>query len=144
MAGLHARHPQIKFLAVLNDYYASSSSVESYRLFLKKNNVHDAVVGFATTYSGCEPGWWFPLGTVRVERVLPQDGTEWFRAQGIRYVVVEDLILTATHETIAQWMQREHGSLVDELFFTKNPGAPPGHIYLVHLSYPAETGPMEK
>jgi hypothetical protein len=138
MAGLHARHPQVKFLTVMNDYYASSLSVASGRRFLPQHNIGEAVVGYATACGGSEPGMWFPLGTVRVERVLPEDGTAWFRSQGIHYVVVDDVALKAANETIEIWMQRQQGSLVDELAITSVPGAPPGHLYLVHLSPPAK------
>jgi len=140
MADLHAKYPEVKTLAVLNDYYASNLSAASARRFLQKNNIYDGVVGYATTYGGSEPGMWFPLGTVRVERVLPTDGTAWFRSHDIHYVVVEDLALKTANETIAEWMQRQQGSLVGELIFKRDPGAPPGHQYLVHLSPPVEAG----
>jgi hypothetical protein len=141
MADLHARHPQVKILTVLNDYYASRLSVASNKFFLPKHHLGEAVVGYATTYGGCEPGMWFPLGTVRVERVLPEDGAVWFNFQGIHYVLVEDVALKAANETIEEWMHRQSGSLVDELVFTRDPGSPPGHLYLVHFSPPAGAVP---
>jgi hypothetical protein len=144
MADLHAKHPQAKFLTILNDYYASNLSIETGRRFLQRNNIHDAVVGYATTFGSSEPGMWFPLGTVRVERVLPEDDQTWLRSRGIHYVVVEYLFLKAANETIEEWMQHQHGSLVDELAFTTDPGAPLGHLYLVHLSPTGEAAPLVK
>jgi hypothetical protein len=144
MADLHAKHPQAKFLTILNDYYASNLSIETGRRFLQRNNIRDAVVGYATTFGSSEPGMWFPLGTVRVERVLPEDDQAWFRSRGIHYVAVEYLFLKAANETIEEWMQHQHGSLVDELAFTTDPGAPLGHLYLVHLSPAVEAAPLVK
>jgi hypothetical protein len=139
MADLHAKHPQDKLLTLLNDYYVCSSSVASQRRFLSEHNLGEAVVGYFTICGGGEPGMWFPLGTVRVERALPGDGVAWFRSQGIHYVVVDDAALKAANETIEAWMQRQQGSLVDKLVFIEEPGSPPSHLYLVHLSPPAES-----
>jgi hypothetical protein len=138
VAELHAKYPQVKFLTTLNDSYDSRRSVTSYMSFLPQHHLAEPVVGYATTYGACEPGMWFPLGAVRVERVLPGDDAGWLNSQGIHYVLVEDIALKAANQTIEQWMQRQSGSLVDELVFTKDPGTPPGHIYLVKLSLPAK------
>lgn len=65
-------------------------------------------------YSNCgviEPDLWFPLGSRKVAEVWVEDSPEQLRSLGIRYVVIEDLFLKLSNQTIEQWATaiiREH------------------------------------
>lgn len=134
VAQLKKKYPRQKFLSVFADYYSARASVEAQRGFLEKSGVTgEKIIGFATTCSGGEPGWWVPFGQRRIVRVLAADSPAAVRQQGIHYVVVEDLALAATHETIEQWAERYRGEVVNQVAFTKDPNTPLAHLYLVHL-----------
>lgn len=131
---LAQEHPKNKFLSVFRDYFASRASLEAQRHFLDKNGLAgEAIVGYATICGASEPALWMPFGSHRVERVLPADGLAQLENENIHYVVVEDLALKAAGQTIGQWAAQYQGHLVGQLAVTRNPGTPPGHLYLVHL-----------
>jgi hypothetical protein len=131
---LKAAHPQSKNLSRLWRSFAWSRSVVRQRNYFQKDLPPDEhMVGYVTM-SGCaEMGLWLPFGSRRVERVLPGDTPEQLRAQGIHYVLVEDIGLKMMQMTIEQWLQRYDASMVDQLEFLEDPYRSPGHLYLVHL-----------
>jgi len=131
---LQEKYPHSKFLSVFKDYFVSRSSFERTKNFLNRESLADEkIIGYATTCGGAEPGFWIPFGHRRVERVLPQDTPSELRQKGIRYVVVEEIALQLTHQTIEQWMEQYNGQLVDQLEIMRDPGTPPGCLYLVCL-----------
>jgi len=131
-ARLHdSPHPGV--LRVLDAYYETRLSVSAYWEFTTRHSANEAVVGYATMCGGLEPGMWRPWGHGRVERLLPGDSPESARARGIRCVFVEDAALHNNQETIGQWLARFHATLVDQMTYTTDPGAPLTHLYFVRL-----------
>lgn len=128
-AGSHS-----KLLNAANGYYEARVSVARNLAFTARHAAGENVVGYATICGSSEPGMWQPLGRRRVERVTPQDPPAAVRARGIRAVFVEDLALQEAGETLPQWLERFDARLVDELTFSRDPGAPPGHLYFVQLN----------
>ena len=131
---LQHKYPKRKIFSMFGDYYASCASVESQRNFLQASGVgSEKIIGYFTRCGGTEPGWWMPFGQRRIERILADDAPMQLRRQGIHYVVVDSEAIEPAQVTIEQWADRYHGDLVNELFYTKTPNSPLGHLYLVHL-----------
>jgi hypothetical protein len=131
---LQSFNPHSKLLSALDNYYAIRASVDAQRSFLQVSGVAgEKLIGYATTYGASEPGFWLPFGSRHVERVLPGDSPPGLRAQGIHYVVVDDLELVVTGETIGQWAERYRGDLVNDLVCEQRYTGPPTHLYLVRL-----------
>jgi hypothetical protein len=131
---LYQAHPNNKVLSTMMDFYNARRSVEAQRSRLEQSlPAGEKIVGYATTVGGSEPGLWMPFGQRRVERVLPEDTADDLLKAGIHYILVEDVAFHAMNITIEEWMARYHATPVDELTFTKDPGSPPGHLYLVYL-----------
>jgi hypothetical protein len=128
---LTSPHPGI--LKVLDAYYQARLSVAAYWEFTSHHSANEAVVGYATMCGSLEPGMWRPWGHGRVERLLPDDSPEWVRSRGIHFVFVEDPALTENRETIQQWLERFHATLVDQMTFATDAGAPRTHLYLARL-----------
>ncbi len=130
---LQVTHPKSKFLSTFGDYYVSRAAVKAQREFLQTNGLSgENLVGYATTCGASEPGFWMPLGSRRVERVVAGDSLDTLRAQNMHYVVVDDFALPAP-QTISQWAESYHGDVASELTFRLIPASPPMHLYLVHL-----------
>ncbi len=55
------------------------------------------------------------------------------RQLGIHYIVVEDLFLQLTHQTIEQWMDRYNAELIAQATFKSQPTYHSSQIYLVRL-----------
>ena len=136
-ARLQASH-RPSFLKVLDDYYQTRLSVAAYFEFTSRHSADEAVVGYATMCGNLEPGMWRPWGHGRAERILPGDSPEWVRSRGIRYVFIEDVGLAANHETIQQWLEHFHATLLDQMTFTTDPGAPRSHLYFARLDLPGK------
>ena len=134
IASLQTKYPQSKLLFKAQISYGFRSSFESFdHLFINEIPADESVVGYATTMGGAEPGLSLPLGRLKVERILPEDGPEQLQLIGIRYVVVDDSELVLGQETLEQWLARFHGHLVDQLQYAADPYSPPCHLYLVSL-----------
>ncbi len=125
--------PHRSLFKVLDGYYQTRMSVSAYWDFTTRHSADKAVVGYSTVCGGLEPGMWRPWGHDRVERVLPDDSPEWVRSQGLRYVFVEEIALNEKKETIQQWLAQFNATLVDQMTFTTDPGAPPSHLYFARL-----------
>jgi len=126
------------FLKVLDAYYQARISVAAYREFGSRHAAGEMVVGYATICGGLEPGMWQPWGHGYVERILPGDSPEWVRSRGIRCIFIEDAALAENHETLGQWLERSHATLVDEMAFSTGADAPKTHFYCARL-LPSET-----
>jgi hypothetical protein len=137
--------PRPGFLKVLDDYYQTRRSVAAYWEFGSRYSTDKAVVGYATICGGLEPGMWWPWGHGRVERILPDDPPEWARLRGIQYVFVDQPYLTETHQTIEQWLEHFHATVLDQMTYTTDPGAPRSHLYFVQLmaDTPSATGSLK-
>ena len=131
---LKEKYPHAKLLAVFGDYFTARASVETERNFLKNGlPAGEKKIGYATTVGQAEPGLWIPFGQRIVERVLPGDTLADLRQNGIRYIVVEDLTIQIQNLTIDQWNAQYNCKTVDIATFTRDPGSPPAHLYLVCL-----------
>ena len=130
--------PRPGFVKVLDDYYQTRLSVATYWEFTSRHSADKAVVGYATICGALEPGMWRPWGHGRVERILPDDAPEEVRVRGIRHVVIEDAALEENHETIEQWLKRFNASLLDQMTYSTDPGAPRFHLYFARLASPDE------
>ncbi len=129
--------PHCGFLKVLDAYYAARASVSGYREFATRHAASEAVVGYATICGGSEPSMWQPWGHGRVERILPDDTPEWVRSRGIHCIFIEgSLVLAIRHQTIEQWLKEFDATLVDQMTFATDPGAPLSHLYFVRLNPP--------
>lgn len=124
------------FLQILDDYYRTRLSVEAYRAFATHHAAGESRVGYATICGGLEPGMWQPWGHGRVERILPGDTPESVRARGLQAIFIEDSALRSMPETIQQWLQQFDATVVDQMAFTTDPGAPPSHLYFCRLNDP--------
>jgi hypothetical protein len=122
------------FLKILDDYYRSRISVAARRSFTTRYSADKTVVGYATIYGGLEPGMWQPLGHGRVERVLPNDSPDSVRSRGIQYVFIEDSAMRGKNETIQQWLDEFNATIVDQMTFMTDPGAPVAHLYFCSLN----------
>jgi hypothetical protein len=128
------QHPQSKWMAVYGDFFASEVCVKEQRDFLRDVDLSgEPVIGYSTACGGSEPGFWFPLGARRVERVLIDDTSEQLAQRGIRYVVVEDVALKPAQLTIDEWVEKHNGKLVKTFSFVTRLSSPRMGIYLVHL-----------
>jgi hypothetical protein len=128
-------HPHSRFLEHLWLSYAWMDSYGERRNHFQKDfPAEEKVAGYATV-NGCgEMGLWLPFGSRRVVRVLAEDTPEQLQAQGIHFVLVEDVALDAAHLNLEQWMQRYDARLVDQLEFYEDPYRPRGHYFLVRLN----------
>ena len=137
--------PRPGFLKVLDGYYQTRLSVAAYWEFTSRHSADKAVVGYSTICGGLEPGMWRPWGHGRVERILPDDPPEWARLRGIQYVFVDQPYLTETHQTIEQWLGHFHATVLDQMTYTTDPGAPRSHLYFVQLmaDTPSVTGSLK-
>lgn len=145
IGGLHSAHPQSKFLSHLWISYSWPISVERQRNYFQKYLTPDEhIVGYATVNGGAETGLWLPFGARRVERVLAGDTPEQLRAQGIHFVLLEDVVLERAHMTIEQWLEEYDAGIVDQLSFVEDTYHPLGHLYLVRLNEPAAKTPATK
>ncbi len=137
LGALSAKHPQSKFIAQVLNSYSNRISLESLRgCFKDEIPASEQDIGYATTTGAAEPGLWIPFGRHKVERVLTGDSPEQLLQRGIYYVVVEDVALDETHETIEQWMAAYNGSLAGQFAFKYDPYRTPSHLYLVRLNSP--------
>jgi len=135
MLRLHEKHPHIKIFLIMNDHFDAQASVEAQRNHFKQDlPPGEKILGYATVSGGAEPGLWMPFGQRTVKRILPEDTPAELLKEGIHYIVVEDVVLNGASQTIDQWIASYHGLLVDQLTFTRDPGSPPGHLYLVRLN----------
>ena len=123
-------------LKVLNDYYQTRLSIASYWDFTERYAGGESLVGYATVRGGLEPGMWRPWGHGRVERILVTDTPDEVRDRGIRAAFVDDDALSANEETLEHWLERFHATLVHEISFTTDPGAPRSKVYFVRLAPP--------
>jgi len=131
---LQEKYAHSRWVSVFADYYSARASVLAQRDFLNDSEAADApLVGYATTAGAAEPGWWVPFGRRRVERVLAGDPPAKLRADGLRYVVVEDTALKSAGLTIEQWEALYRGDPIKDMAVTRDPGTPFGHLYLVRL-----------
>lgn len=135
--------PHLHGLKVLDDYYLTRKTIADYRAFTAHYADGEAVVGYATICGGLEPGMWQPWGHGRVERILPDDTPDWVRSRGIHRVFIDDFPLAENHETIEQWLQRFHATLLGETTYSTDPGAPRTHLYVVRLLSPGEPPPSK-
>jgi hypothetical protein len=135
---LKAQHPNSKLVANIALTYAETPAFEEERLFFRNNLPPDStVLGYAAISREAESLLWLPFGQRRVEIVLPDDTPEQLRAAGIEYVVVtEEKFLQKNHDTIEQWVGRNHGKSVWQKSFVENPYDPPEIYYLVRLQNP--------
>lgn len=130
---LEKKHPHGIWSSVFGNYFSARAVVESERNFLQNSGADgEKIIGFATICTGAEPGWWLPFGRREVERILPEDTPLALRQKGIRYVVVENVFLRATGQTLEQWMKNDRGEPVKELDF-KNSSDPARQLFLVRL-----------
>ncbi len=126
------RRPHV--LRILDDYYKTRLSVDSYREFCTRHAAGETLLGYATICGGLEPGMWQPWGHGRVERILPDDSPEWVRSRGLQGIFIEDSALREKNETIQQWLAQFDASVVDQMTWTSDPGAPPEHLYFCRLN----------
>lgn len=133
-ARLQASPQRPHFLKILDDYYHTRLSVDSYREFTTQHAAPETLVGYATICGGLEPNMWQPWGHGRVERILPDDAPERVRSRGFQGIFIEDAALQEKHETIQQWLQRFDASVVDQMTWTTDPGAPLSHLYFCRLN----------
>lgn len=136
VAQLESKFPREKtiLVSVFGNYNAARASVEAERNLPQTSGIADErIIGYATTYSGAEPGWWLPFGQRQVERVLPDETPLELQQKKIHYVVVETVAFIAAGETIGQWAEFHRGDVARELILTNEINAPPRHVYVVRL-----------
>ncbi|MGO8763789.1 MAG: hypothetical protein ACLQSR_01485 [Limisphaerales bacterium] len=134
---LHDRYPNVSAIGQLSDVYSSRLDlIIAKQPFGESLPSGEQVVGYATTLGVAEVGLWRPFGQRRVERIVPGDTLEDLRSRGIHFVMVDDMILVAHHETIEQWAAPYHGIIVVRQPI-KMAGYPDAHLFLVRLGEPA-------
>jgi len=131
---LHAKHPDSRLIARLEfTFDANPAAEELDRQIVNDLPPDEKLIGYATSSGSAETGLWLPLGQRRVQRLGPADAPETLRAEGIRYVVVDNDILKISNETIDQWMGKYHGELAAQVSCLIQPDLPPYYLYLVRL-----------
>jgi hypothetical protein len=135
---LKAKHPDSKLVANIAQTYAETPAFAEQREFFGKNLPPDAtVLGYAAISRETESLLWLPFGRRRVEIILPDDTPEQLRSAGIQYgVIADEKFLQKNHDTIGQWLERNHGMSVWQKSFLENPYDPPETYYLVRLQNP--------
>ena len=131
---LREKYPHSKFVSKVSHFYAAGTLVfDNGNPFAKDLPSDQHIIGYATAGGMSEPLLWLPFGQWRVERVLEDDTSKQLQELGIRYVVVEDLALEATHQTIEQWMDRHNAVLVAQTTYRQQASQGSFHLYLVRL-----------
>ena len=136
IAAIESRFPHAKFISKNFDSFFYLPMVEQYRTFIAQTlPPGEKVIGYATDWGGMEPPMWLPVGSRRVERVLPGDTREILEHKGIHYVYVDTRALgpPMPPKTIAQWMAEGHASLVASYSSATNRVAQENRLYLVRL-----------
>jgi hypothetical protein len=135
---LKEKYPHWHFLSKAWDSYACRLSVETQRsVFQNEIPPDEHVIGYATVRGSQEPGKWVPFGCRKVERVLPTDTPAQLRAEGIRFVLVDEGGLGLLNMTIGDWTNQFNGVLIDTTNFEAIPGTT-GTDYLVRLNPPGK------
>lgn len=135
---LEAKHPDSKLVANIKTTYAQTPAFGAQRDLLKQVLPPDeAVLGFAPGVD-CSAGSsiWLPYGQRRIIEVLPGDTGDQMRAEGIRYVVIENPFFKKAQGPLSQWLDRCHGTVVRQWQFLEDPYEPPVDFYLVQLQNP--------
>jgi hypothetical protein len=132
---LQSEAPHSRLVSSILRFYAiDSRSYESERSPFEKDLPPDEIcIGYTSDGGQSEPGLWLPFGCRKVESVLAEDTPQRLQQLGVHYVVVDDIMLSLTNETIEQWMNRYNAGLIDEAAFQLQPSQPLMHGYLVRL-----------
>ncbi len=135
VAHLEKTHSRWKIVSSLARLYGIDSlSYRGERNPLAEDLPQDGqLIGYTSDGGILEPGLWFPLGSRKVEQVRAEDSPRQLRQLGIHYIVVEDLFLQLTHQTIEQWMDRYNAELIAQATFKSQPTYHSSQIYLVRL-----------
>ena len=132
---LHEKYPHSEAFQHVLVSFSSQNDVKIQReAFRSELPPAEKIIGYYSVICcGSEPGFWQPFGSRRVERILPGDSRAYVRSLGIYYVVVDEQALTATRQTIDDWLREYDGELVAQVVFNMRWGAPQKHLYLARL-----------
>ncbi len=130
---LHEKWPQAKLVSRTYNTVSTISTLReaARRPFQGALPPGEKVIGYAVREGSLEPSLRRPFGSRRVERIMPEDTPDELRAEGIRYVVVEENFLKQG-QTLEGWLAQYRAVLVQQLT-TKIPSGEAFHVYLVRL-----------
>jgi hypothetical protein len=115
---LHHQFPANEVIMLEGVEYAAGVrwDIETRRACLRQAVPADApVVGyFPKLNNSDEPGLWLPCGGRRVELALPGDPPARLQALGARYLVAHSAALHAAGESVDQWLQAYHATLISQ------------------------------
>jgi hypothetical protein len=115
-------------------YWDSTRMVVANNPLREKIPPDQHVVGYATIFGYCEPGLWLPLGSRRVERILPDTTPVELFQKNIHYVLVGDEFFgVAKDKNIEEWLNDYRGQLIDQTNYYYGPTGPIRKLYLVRL-----------
>ena len=131
---LTAKHPNSSIARNIGLTYGRTPDYERQRLSIREIlPPAEKIVGYAVDGGDMECALWLPFGAREVQDVIPSDTLEQLQARGIHCVLVESLFLSRSHDTIEQWLARQHGTVLKQWQFLNDPYEPPVQYYLVRL-----------
>ncbi len=136
IAALKSHHPNSSFLTKIDQSYSYFSSLRAIVVNPLKQEIpsDEHAVGYATVVGFFEPGLWLPLGSRKVERLLPNEPVEKLRQENVHHLVIDDEFFPATNERILeQWLKNNDGELIGQTNYYYSPGGNVRQLYLVRL-----------
>jgi hypothetical protein len=132
---LNQGHAQSHFVSSLSRLYGieSLSHGSQRNPFEKDLPQNERCIGYTSNGGLFEPGLWLPFGCRKVELIRTEDTPQRLRQLGVRYVVVDDWLLSMIHQTIAEWMERYDAELVTTAICRPQPTKDAIPLYLVRL-----------
>jgi hypothetical protein len=132
---LHEKYPHSRIVARLAVSFSTPTFLRTQQTAFQNDlPPGETTIGYYTTFNcTAEPGLWQPLGSRRIERVIPGDSPAELRRKPIHYVVVDEQALLHSNQTIGEWLKLYDAELVKEVAFMIQWEQPPHHLYLVRL-----------